>query len=61
MKERNYKQAAENFRKAHEVYLPLGNYKDSAKQADIYEKNGALLRQKTSISRHRLLCVKQNI
>ncbi|WP_370388379.1 hypothetical protein [Snodgrassella alvi] len=38
VRERNYKQAAANFRKAHEVYLPLGNYKDSAKQADIYEK-----------------------
>ncbi|MCO6525870.1 hypothetical protein [Snodgrassella sp.] len=38
VKERNYKQAAENFRKAHEVYLPLGKYKDSAKLADIYEK-----------------------
>jgi hypothetical protein len=35
---RNYKQAAANFRKAHDVYLPLGNYKDSAKLADIYEK-----------------------
>lgn len=38
MKEHNYKQAAENFRKAHKVYLPLGKYKDSAKLADIYEK-----------------------
>lgn len=38
VRERNYKQAAANFRNAHEVYLPLGNYKDSAKQADIYEK-----------------------
>ena len=38
VKQQNYKQAAINFRKAHEVYLPLGNYKDSAKQAAAYEK-----------------------
>ncbi|MCO6505236.1 MAG: hypothetical protein J6568_07465 [Snodgrassella sp.] len=34
----DYKQAAINFRKAHEVYLPLGKYKDSAKLAAVYEK-----------------------
>ncbi|PIT63069.1 hypothetical protein BHC47_10655 [Snodgrassella alvi] len=38
VRDKNYKQAADNFRKAHDVYLPLGNYKDSAKLAAIYEK-----------------------
>ncbi|NUF09984.1 hypothetical protein [Snodgrassella sp. ESL0324] len=38
VRDKNYKEAANNFRKAHDVYLPLGNYKDSAKLAAIYEK-----------------------
>ena len=38
VRDKNYKQAADNFRKAYDVYLPLGNYKDSAKLAAIYEK-----------------------
>lgn len=38
VKNQNYKQAVINFQKAQQVYKPLGNYKDSVKQAAFYEK-----------------------